>query len=939
MIDSFDVGTILNAAGWMVLHSVWQITLLWVAIRTSLHFIAQKHMETRYWFMVVGLLCMLGFPGLQMLRSLNKERQNDTKHATAPSYLQQRHDVHQSTAPVPTVGSTPKAEQAVAIASKSPPIAEPLVLSAGGETQPRVNTSYWWTPSFPDFNLAQTYLPVLGIIWLLGSVVTSSRIVFGWWKLQQLRKNSSAIPNRVMVAMVSACEKLGFKRPMGILISRSIDTPSVFGVLKPMIVVPVGITNGLSPAELEMILAHELAHVRRFDLWINALQLIAESLLFYHPCVWWLNQSIRLQREMCCDALAAKTESQRYELGSALLKLESQRSPRTALSLAATDGDLLVRIRALCGDSKSYRSLNAPWGLIMFWIALVGVLVYSANRPSVANDDPPTTAKPATQNTSQPAGKNTSPSDANEPATSASQTQQNAATANAKQRVVFHVAGTVVGPNGQPVENAYVELQVLVRRPAGKLESNPSTYSDKMGRFDITMLSSQEDETEDRDSDFDAKNNWSSFLWVHASEYNVKCVQPFASPNGLLDCAVQLSDATFIPIKVMDVEGKPKSGVHVEPYYFEVPNGVYQSDLSTGLISQPPIGIRSRLKVTTDENGYAELDSVTKQLLSSVSIETDEIAPQCHSLETPSAKLQTAVLRLQPTGKVIGEFVGGTPEIFTDKTIQLESTTGLGPGHVVSRMTCEIDERGRFVANGLMAGNVSTPHGIGWDPNERMQPNVFKDFTLEPNTTEDVQILLSPGTLIRGRLIAEDDKAPVTNALIAISTTRLGVSCGARLDVESDANGEYEAYVAPGVVNVQAYNSSRWPNSARYNYPDLINVVVPPKDGVFPIKDLVFKPYKTEPATLVSSSGKPLPNRRIALITKPHGHAAKIGTTDAEGNVQLTVLYDTGAMDRRITHWVAFPEGMKKGAIDARKLPHLVVKQTTPLILVSEEDE
>src|SRR4029078_2673053 len=110
-----------------------------------------------------------------------------------------------------------------------------------------------------------------------------------------------------------------------------------------MIVVPVSALAGLSPQYVEALLAHELAHVRRSDYLVNVIQSVIETLVFYHPAVWWLSRQIRIEREMCCDDLAAATCDDRVTYAHALASLEELRSSTPALAIAADGGELLTR--------------------------------------------------------------------------------------------------------------------------------------------------------------------------------------------------------------------------------------------------------------------------------------------------------------------------------------------------------------------------------------------------------------------------------------------------------------------------------------------------------------------------------------------------------------------------------------------------------------------
>ena len=100
------------------------------------------------------------------------------------------------------------------------------------------------------------------------------------------------------------CGQLRIRRPVRLLESALVDVPMVIGWLRPVILLPASALSGLTPQQLEAIIAHELAHIRRHDYLINLLQSLIETLLFYHPAVWWVSRQIRREREHCCDDLA-----------------------------------------------------------------------------------------------------------------------------------------------------------------------------------------------------------------------------------------------------------------------------------------------------------------------------------------------------------------------------------------------------------------------------------------------------------------------------------------------------------------------------------------------------------------------------------------------------------------------------------------------------------
>jgi uncharacterized protein (TIGR03435 family) len=114
--------------------------------------------------------------------------------------------------------------------------------------------------------------------------------------------------------------------------------------------------SGLSPRQVEAILAHELAHIRRHDFAINLLQTLAETILFYHPAVWWLSARIRTEREHCCDDVAVAVSGDAAEYAAALAELASWSLGQQGLAMAATGGPLVDRVRRLLRLPESDRT-------------------------------------------------------------------------------------------------------------------------------------------------------------------------------------------------------------------------------------------------------------------------------------------------------------------------------------------------------------------------------------------------------------------------------------------------------------------------------------------------------------------------------------------------------------------------------------------------------
>ena len=160
--------------------------------------------------------------------------------------------------------------------------------------------------------------------------------------------------------------RLGLNRVVHIVESALVETPTAIGWLKPVILLPIAALANLSPSQVEAVLAHELVHIRRHDYVVNIAQTLAETLLFYHPGVWWVSKRIRTEREHCCDDVAVAVCGDPVDYATALAELEAYRSSGTSLALAVTGGSLTDRVRRVLrvpvGDEPvvTYHDIVSP---------------------------------------------------------------------------------------------------------------------------------------------------------------------------------------------------------------------------------------------------------------------------------------------------------------------------------------------------------------------------------------------------------------------------------------------------------------------------------------------------------------------------------------------------------------------------------------------------
>ncbi len=232
----------------------------------------------------------------------------------------------------------------------------------------------------------QRILPGFVAVWMAGVLAFSIRLYGGWRFTARLQSASHPAPAEWQFTLEQIAARVGNSRPVCLLVSSLVDVPTVIGWLRPAILVPLSALTGMPPEHIAALLAHEVAHIKRHDYLASVLQSVAESLLFYHPAVWWVSRQIRAEREMCCDDLAVAASGDVLTYARALEQLESIQPPRLQSALAANGGSLINRIRRLVDPAQpaidNLPGAGAAWAMALLWLAGVGVAtVHAAQTP------------------------------------------------------------------------------------------------------------------------------------------------------------------------------------------------------------------------------------------------------------------------------------------------------------------------------------------------------------------------------------------------------------------------------------------------------------------------------------------------------------------------------------------------------------------------------
>jgi beta-lactamase regulating signal transducer with metallopeptidase domain len=313
------------ALGWTLLHFCWQSTV--IALLYGLADRCLFHVTTavRYWV----AMSMLGLMPLAALATFVEQERlivplSQGEQAAVASHIG-------------TLHATVAAEA---------PFAAPAM--AGSEL---------WIAGHADL-----LMPWIDGVWLAGVCLLALRAAGGWWHLRSLRSRAQlAVPEPVQRSFAKVLAQLRLVHPVVLRVSRDVISPMAMGVWRTTVLLPLSVAMSLPAAQLEAVLAHELAHIRRWDYFCNLLQTAVECLFFFHPAVWWMSRRIRELREVCCDEIAARTCADPGVYAEALLQMEEQRAEHLQLAVAlhGRGGTLLNRIRRVMGDrTMEYGSMS-----------------------------------------------------------------------------------------------------------------------------------------------------------------------------------------------------------------------------------------------------------------------------------------------------------------------------------------------------------------------------------------------------------------------------------------------------------------------------------------------------------------------------------------------------------------------------------------------------
>jgi bla regulator protein blaR1 len=316
----------IHALGWTLLHFLWQGLVVGAGFAAVRALLPKSHCNARY----AAGLCALALLALWPLATLISLRPQDV--ATGAALAEQAANV------------TPIA------------MAQALDLAA----------------------TVDRALPWIVLLWGVGVFGVAGRALHHWRTFTRIARRWAESSDELDAMLHSLTRRFGFMRRVRVLVSDRVDTPMLLGWLRPVVLLPTAVALGFPRQQVELILAHELGHLRRYDHLVNLAQAVVETLLFYHPVVHWISREVRNERELCCDALVLRlVRGEPREYARTLAALEELRHTVAPVVLAASGGQLVERVRRIVGLPAPRTAAHArhPGRWFLIGAAFVGALL------------------------------------------------------------------------------------------------------------------------------------------------------------------------------------------------------------------------------------------------------------------------------------------------------------------------------------------------------------------------------------------------------------------------------------------------------------------------------------------------------------------------------------------------------------------------------------
>ena len=340
------MSTVSSAVATAILQSIWQETAIGLALWVVLRATGRNSANIRYVVSCAAVAAMVLVPLVTFV---------DVLSAAQGSVPAAAHDARRSDLPI--------------------------IIANGSRI--------WTDRTLPSAGFLVPLYDWIAPIWLIGALIASIRLAWATRHVRALCRSGGAAPEGVVKAVDRLALSGGVSRHVSVIVTALIESPATVGWLRPVILLPPILLTGLSVSQIEAILAHEIAHIRRHDYFVNLLQMAAETLLFYHPAVWWASRQVRIERELCCDDFAVRVSGNPQDYAHALAAVA--RHAVSVATVGAGGPSLPSRVRRLL-DAPPRRSRPGTGGLVatlsvLAIVAFTATWVQGQTRPAVRSGD------------------------------------------------------------------------------------------------------------------------------------------------------------------------------------------------------------------------------------------------------------------------------------------------------------------------------------------------------------------------------------------------------------------------------------------------------------------------------------------------------------------------------------------------------------------------
>jgi beta-lactamase regulating signal transducer with metallopeptidase domain len=316
LLETLLTNSLVMTLGWTLIHFIWQGVLIAIMLAGIQAVLSRHSANARYAAACIAMLVMLAAPLATMITiSLSKSEETSVSSQpvfAARSELQTRAN-------------------------------DTARISGGTLTGASTVSALPWLP-----NRTESLMGWMILVWLSGVIFFALRLTGGWFYIRSLPIQGTRPLNEPwQEALHRLCGQLGMRRTIRLLESTVVKAPMAIGWLRPAILLPVEALTGLTQGQVEAIIAHELAHIRRHDYIVNLLQVVIETFFFYHPAVWWVSRRIRHERENYCDDVAVALCGNVLTYARALMEMEQLRLDKQRLAVAANGESLMSRIQRI----------------------------------------------------------------------------------------------------------------------------------------------------------------------------------------------------------------------------------------------------------------------------------------------------------------------------------------------------------------------------------------------------------------------------------------------------------------------------------------------------------------------------------------------------------------------------------------------------------------